>query len=170
VPVVDLKDAGTWAEGLQPRLRAAAVRGLWSAAARGVQTIVGEIIPARVPEPFDRGTYKAGWRAVNEPDGALIQNLEPHAAHIELGVRAANVKIGAKLIQALASWAERKGLVKKGGGVRIAWAIAKTMRKRGIFNRDGKQGLGILKQLVERDLDKIVAEEIDREVAREIEG
>ncbi len=147
------------------RLKAAAVRGVYSAALRGVQDIVGRIIPSKVPVPFDRGPYKAGWKALPEPEGASITNPEVHALFIEEGVRASNVKIGRAMIFALAAWASRKGLVTKGKPEDVAWAIAKNMKKRGIFN--GGKGFHVLGELMDNYLNAYIEEEVAAEIARE---
>lgn len=144
----------------------AAVRGLQSAAARGVQTIVVQIIPSRSPMPVDRATFKAGWRAWPAPDGAVIENFEPHAILIEKGVRGENVKIGRKMIDALTEWAIRKRIVAdEKEAKRFAWALAKKMKQRGIFR--GGRGFGILQELVERYLPDYIAEEVAREIEEE---
>lgn len=168
--VVSLGQAGVAVDLLDKAMREAAIRGLRSAAARGVQVIVTQIIPSRTPQPVDRSVYRAGWRAVasmgSEGGGrwnaADIYNAEPHAAHIEYGVRAANVKIGRVMIQALTAWVQRKGIAKGAEAVGAAWAIAKAMQKRGIFGR----GLGILTELVEKRLPTIIKEEVERELAQ----
>lgn len=165
--------AVTWAEykrylkKVRPRQRMAAIRGLHSAAARAVQIIVTEIIPSRTPQPVDRGLYRAGWRFVPEQDGALIENVEPHAAFIEYGVRSANVKIGRAMITALSEWIVRKRIVSASEPkevLRAAWAIAKAMKRRGIFGK----GMRVLEELVVMRLDAVVAEEIAREVGKEL--
>lgn len=154
-------------EKLGPAWRDAAIKGLYSAAMRGVQCIVTKIIPSRTPEPTDRAVYKSGWRATPESWGARVINLTPYANIIEGGVRAENVKIGTAMIRALASWAERKGLVDKGDGMSVAWAIAKSMQKKGIFNRGGFPGLQILATLFNtpENMPTFVREEVAREVA-----
>ena len=146
------------------RFREAAVRGLHSAAARGVQVLQTELVPSRVPQPVDRGLFRAGWRFFPDPDGAWITNVEPHAAHVEYGVRAENVKPGRKMIAALAEWAARKGLAEKGEeAVSAAWAIAKAMRRRGIFGK----GMHLLDELMQDRMPDIVKEEIEAEINRE---
>jgi hypothetical protein len=158
--VVTLKNAGVEFEDMGKRLRSAAIKGLRSAALRGVAIIVSEIIPSRVPQPVDRGIYRAGWKAMplgGKNPGAVIYNLEPHAALIEYSVRAANVKVGRAMIAALAEWARRKGFEDP---ERAAWGIAKKMKERGIF---GQTGLGVLRELNKR-LPAIVREEVTREV------
>jgi hypothetical protein len=170
VPTIDIQAMPKWVKTLGPAWKAAAERGLYSAALKGVQLIVGQIIPSRTPQPVDRGVYRAGWRAVQETGGARIENVEPHADFIEFGVRAGNVKVGAAMLRALAAWAERKGLAKKGGGgMQVAWAIAGAMKKKGIFNSQGRNGLGILRELVEKpeNLFAIIEKEIAKEIRKE---
>jgi hypothetical protein len=162
--VVDIKDAEAWVADLGPKLRRATVKGLHSAALRGVQVVVTQIIPSRSPQPVDRALYRGGWRAALLDDGADIENLEPHAVFIEDGVRAGNVKIGRKMLKALAEYALRKRLAaNEVEAARVAWAIARTMQRRGIF---GQRGLGVLRELVEKHLKKIVEEEVAREIER----
>lgn len=160
---ITLKQAAQKTEELGEKWRKAAIIGLQSAAARGVQDIITRIIPSRTPEPVDRGVYRAGWRFYPSPDGAVIENFEPHAVLIEDGVRAANVKIGKAMINALAEWVSRKGIASGEDAVSVAWAIAKAMKKRGIF---GKQGMGILRELVDRYLPGYVEEEVARELEK----
>lgn len=163
MPAMSMTEYRQWLKGFKGRFREAAVRGIQSAAMRGVAAIQTEIIPAIVPQPVDRGLYRAGWRWTPEEDGATIFNNEPHAKFIEFGVRAANVKIGRKMIQALAEWVVRKKLARPGKeALRAAWAIAKTMQRRGIFGR----GQNVLALLRGRMLD-FLQEEVAREVAIE---
>ena len=147
-----------------PRFRAAAVRGLHASAARGVQIIQTELIPNRVPQPVDRGLFRAGWRFFPDADGAWLTNVEPHASSVENGVRAENVKPGRKMIAALAEWAARKGLAEKGEeAVQAAWAIAKAMKRRGIFGK----GMHLLDELMQDRMPDIVREEVAAEINRE---
>ena len=175
MPINELDKAEAWVVHVEHECRDAAVKGLRSAAHRGVQKIVAEIIPSKKPQPVDRGIYQAGWHAMDQEGGADIENLQPHAVFIEEGVRAANVKIGRAMIQALAEWAQRKGLLGRrarsaSGKARqdkeaqsAAWAIAKSMQRRGIF---GQHGLGILRELVEKHLEEIVREEVEQEIKK----
>ncbi len=191
-----LENAGQHYRDMAPKLQAAARRGLLSAAERGVQRIVSEIIPSRSPQPVDRGVYRAGWKARSIEDGAEILNTEAHAVFIEEGVRPGNVKAGRAMIAALLEWVVRKGMgksrlapshtaLRKVGGkltashtvlkvvhdedanMQVVWAIIASMKKRGIFNRGG-QGLGILKQL-NNELPDICREEVTREIAKVFE-
>ncbi len=162
MPVVELEMAERWVGKTEKDLRKAMVKGLFSAALAGVQEIVVSIISSRSPQPIDRGIYRAGWRAVPSPDGADIENLEPVAVFIEEGVRAENVKPGQAMLDALTEWVQRKGLANGPEAASAAYAIAMNMQKKGIF---GKQGMGILRELVNGQLTKL----IEREVAREID-
>lgn len=153
---ITLKEAAPHFAKLAGRQREAALRGLRSAAMRGVQLVVAEIIPSRTPQPVDRGVYRAGWRWEPTPEGAVVENLEPHAAVVERGARSTNVKPGRQMIAALQEWARRKGLEDPESA---AWAIARAMQRRGIFG----DGLRVLAELNER-LPAIVEEEVGREL------
>jgi hypothetical protein len=166
---IELKDAAGFIDSkLGPAIREGAKRGLFSAALRMVQEIQLRTIPATVPQPSARGFYKAAWRAEETPDGAEFFNTMPYAAMIEYGVRAGNVKIGTGMISSLADWVKMKGLARDTNEAwHIAWAIAKDMRKRGIFNK----GTGL--RIMERasvHLPQIVQEEVEREVERALGG
>jgi len=164
MPEITLKQAAQKTDELNERWNKAAVRGLQSAAARGVQDIITRIIPSRTPQPVDRGLYRAGWRFYPAPNGAVIECFEPHAVLIEEGVRAANVKPGKAMIRALTEWVQRKGIASADEAESVAWRIAKTMQKRGIF---GKQGMGVLRELVEKYLPNYIEEEVARELEKE---
>jgi|ERR1700722_287115 len=151
-------------------------KGALSAAQRIVEIITTEIIPDQNPPPVFMRAYAAGWHAEPTAEGADIVNSVPYASIIEYGARGENIKIGRAMIDAIAQWVLRKGLVgkpgKSGSDARqrqdtqaraIAWAIAVHMKKVGIFNRDGKKGL----RIGEKALDKgraVVGEEIAREL------
>lgn len=164
VPTLTLAEYRKLVVSYKGRFRAAAVRGLHSAAARGVQIIQTELIPARVPQPVDRGLFRAGWRFFLDEDGAWLTNTEPHAGHVEHGVRAEHVKIGKRMIAALAEWAARKGLASAGEeAVSAAWAIAKAMKRKGIFGK----GMHVLDELMRDRMPDIAKEEILAEINRE---
>ncbi len=148
-------------------MRDAAYQGLVAAGARGLQVLVVEIIPKRSPQPVDRGVFRAGWKLRVGTDYVDIYNDELHALFIEEGVRASNVKIGQRMIAALAEWALRKGIANNPKeALGAAWGIAKAMAKKGIFNRDGKSGLGVLRELVEWHLDNIIETEVLRALGK----
>lgn len=186
----DLADYEQFTKQLQFGLSNAARKGLLSAALRTANLIQTRIIPNTKPEPVDRGRYKAGWLVKKTSYGASLTNSVPYASMIELGVRAANVKPGRAMLKALAEWAQRKGLGKtivqpKAGkslgkanakaapvkwkkatdsaAMRIAWAIAMSMKRKGIFN--GGTGLLIFAQ-AEVEIPNIIREEVAREIKR----
>ncbi len=161
---IDLQDAAGLFGAMNSRLRRAALDGLYSAALRSVQAIQTTIVPSRSPAPIDRGLFRAGWKARREPDGATIENLEPHAPFIEWGVRAGAVKPGPAMIRALVEWVERKGLASGGEATRAAWRIARAMQARGIFR--GGRGFRILETLREWYLARFVEEEVGRAIEK----
>ena len=172
---IELEDAARWWGGKVEGLREGALRGLYSAALRTVQHIQTSIIPNEPRPPVDRGAFRAGWRAGKLSNGAIIENTLPYASVIERGARAENVKISGPMIEALTEWVKRKGLAgNKPRGDRteydsqarnIAWAIAVSMKRRGIFN-DG-QGLRVLEK-AEKMIPKFVREECAREMRRDV--
>jgi hypothetical protein len=166
---ISIQHAPKWVTELEGKLNKAAKRGLFSAAQRVVSVIQNEIIPSEPRVPVDRGIYRAGWRARVIPDGALVYNGTPAAAVIEDGGRAENVKVGRAMINALAEGVVRKGLTgaakneeKAQAGRQIAWAIAQSMKKKGIF---GGVGLGIMRKARAR-IPELIDEEVRAEIKR----
>jgi site-specific recombinase XerC len=162
---ITFAQAPAWVSKLDGELRKAAQRGLYSAGLRLQSKIVNEVIPQTRPHPpVDRSLYRAGWRLRRlAADAVLVFNATAQAAFIEGGVRKKNVKIGRAMIDALAEWAKRKGLVDKedpGAARSAAFAIAQSMKKRGIF---GPRGLRVLAR-ANAGVGKMLAEEIRREV------
>lgn len=162
-------EAPKWVEKSADKAKKRLIRAIEVAARRMVVHLQTEIIPQTQPHaPVDRGLFRAGWRVHPHARGVTVFNTTPgnYGPHIEYGVRAANVKIGRRMIDALAAWAKRKGLQPRPIKARarlvdgkhtfgpapsgrdsyrgIAFAIARGMKKRGIFNR-GK-GLRVLER------------------------
>jgi hypothetical protein len=167
---ISIDEAPDWIRKLAGDRLKAAERGLFAAALHTVEVIQTEIIPAEPRIPVDRGIYKAGWRAKKIPRGAMVYNRTPHAVIIEHGARAENIKIGRAMIDALAGWVIRKGLTgaakgaeKHAEGRRIAWAIAQSMKKKGIFNEGN--GLKILEKARKR-IPEFIVEEVTRELEK----
>jgi hypothetical protein len=174
-----IREAGNWLKAADEESNAAMLRGLNAAALRLVQHIQTVVIPGITPEPVARGAYKAAWRAERLPNGAEVVNTTIQSIFIEYGVKPGNVHISRKMIEALAAWVRMKGIggrfkVSKTGVVRlhraskdeaidIAWAIAKSMQKHGIFRAGmglkvletaGKSAPMFIRQEVERELKK----------------
>lgn len=146
----DIKQASALKKFLDTKTEKAMLEAVQAAGLRVVEDIQTTLIPGAKPPPVDRGRYRAGWRMRPKKWGAEIANTVPHAVFIEDGVRAKNVKPGRKMIDALTAWVKRKGIVSgrgKGAALEargVAFAIARSMKKKGIFNR-GK-GFGILRR------------------------
>lgn len=161
---IKLEEAAAWIDGeLKPDMKAAAVRGLVSAAAALVQEITLRIIPTKSPQPVDRGVFRAGWRSYPEADGATIENTEPHAAFIEWGVRGGSVKVGFPLVNALTEWVQRKGIASGTDARSAAYGIALAAQRRGFFN--GGTGFRILEDAMKLAPD-IIRREVENELRR----
>jgi hypothetical protein len=163
---IDIEKAPAWIRALEGRQRAAAKRGLLSAAKRMVGIIVNEVIPAEPRVPVDRGIYRGAWKATPTEDGAILYNDSPHGVIVEEGARAENIRPGRAMLDALTEWVIRKRIGGTGSQVearRIAWAIVKSMQKHGIFNQ-GK-GLKIMAK-ANRRLPKVIVEEVSEELRR----
>lgn len=119
-------------------------KALFGVAMRVVATIQNEVIPSEPRVPVDKGLYRAAWKFKKIPKGAVIYNSMPYASAIEYGVRPGHVKPGKKMRLALEEWIVRKGIGTKEDAPGIAWAMAISMNKKGIFN--GGKGLHILKK------------------------
>jgi hypothetical protein len=183
---MSLKDGSAWVRGLANNLPTAAKRGLYSAGLRIMADLQNDN-----SLPRDRGTYRAGWRCDPTDQGAEVHNVAMHGLFIEESVRSENVKIGRRMIDALAEWAKRKGLGvtykaiapgKKGGAWvsgkgyvkaikatkdelrAIAWAIAISIKRRGLFN--APIGLKPLANAFKLNGRRYAEEEVKREVMK----
>lgn len=154
-------EAPQWVERAVARKKAHLLNAMEAAGRRTVVHLQTEVIAQAQPHPpVDRGLFRAGWHLHRHARGIVIYNITPgnYGPIIDRGARAANIKVGRKMIDALAGWAKRKGLNPDGPGERlrgkrrpgveayrgVAWAIAMRMKKRGIFN--GGKGLRILEK------------------------
>lgn len=181
----DISEADEMARELGFSIDKAAKRAVLSLALRIVQHITTYVIPREDPQPVDRGAFRAGWRAKKEPDGATVKNTLPYASVIEYGARAENIKVGKKMIDALAAWVLRKGIgisrtpartkmtrkqikeSQQNEARKVAWAIAMGMLKKGIFNRgDERGGLRVLEKGL-KIAKHAFADELKRELERE---
>lgn len=149
-------------------VRQAAIKGLRSAALRGVQDIVTRIIPSRSPRPVDRGLFAAGFKPVDLPTGAAIENREPHAPYVEYGVMGDRVRPGRAMIDALVGWVERHGLATGDDARSAAFAIARSLQAKGIF-RQGK-GMRILEEWVTEKAKQTAKTEVARELKALFKG
>lgn len=174
----DISEAEEIAKHLRVDIEKVAKRAILATAHRMVQHIITVVIPREPRQPVDRGAYRAAWKAIKDPRGAIVYNGIPYGGIVEDGARAENVKISRAMIIALTGWVMRKGIGKRGPrpkgqtraqakvaryqeAQRIAWAIAMGMKKHGIFNRG--HGLKILEKAL-----KIVANAFAQELKTEI--
>lgn len=163
MPTFDAKRSEVFARWLREQLVSATKRAAFSTATRLVGVIQNELIPNASPPPVFDGHYRSAWRPTRTADGADVVNDIPYAPIIEYGARPENIKIGREMIDALEEWVRRKGIAAGEDSRGVAWAIAQTFKKKGIFN--GGKGLRIAEQARKRISD-ILAEEVKREVAR----
>lgn len=184
-----IEDLVSWARA---GLMGGSKKGTISSAMKMVQIITTEIIPAIERPPVDTRAYAAGWRVEMSENGANVVNTLPYASIIEFGAREENIKIGRKMIDALTAWVLRKGLMmdRESGKMSVrprkasnmeerinheqearnlAWAIAKGMQKRGIFNRNGQRGLRVGQQALAR-VRPLAMKEIERAIAKQLKG
>lgn len=175
-----LEDADKFVDALAMGFKEAAELGLLSAAQKTVEHIQTVVIPDTKPNiPVDRGIYKGAWRAEKCEGGAVVYNDSPAAGVIEDGAKGTSIVIGRKLIVALAAWIRRKGIgsttVNRRNGTtssvkatvteatRMAFAIAQSMKVKGIFQ--GK-GLKVLERAEEK-IPEFIREEVAAEIKKE---
>lgn len=173
-----LEEADKFLAAVSVLMTEGAKKGLVSAAERTAEYITTDVIPESKPSPpEDKGIYKAGWKAAPHPEGAIVFNDVPYASVIETGAKAQNIFIGQAMIKAIAEWVRRKGIgdrtvTSKNGVTRvvkasvteatsIAWAIAKSMQKKGIFG----DGLKVFERASQKIPD-FIREEVKREIEK----
>jgi hypothetical protein len=113
-----------------PKLKAAVVRGLRSAAQRGVGVVVEEIDKAEPYPAVNTGSLRQSARAENTEYGAAIVVDAPHAAPINNGTRPFYPPIGPLVV-----WAMRKFGVTENEAHKIARNVAKKIAEEGIEPR-----------------------------------
>ncbi len=139
----DIQDTDGLFEHVSDAIEKGRRAGMLSAGMRLVGVIQNELIPQAKPHPpEDQGAYKAAWHAEPTATGADVYNDSPHAPIIEYGARAANIKVGRKLIDALSEWIVRKGLAGKGRGSIQARAHADEVRSFAFAIAKSMQGFG----------------------------
>lgn len=165
---ITINQAPAWAKRLEGKMHDAALKGVRSAGQRLVAH-VQEVVDAEPRKPVDKAIYRGAWRAKQVPNGSLVYNDAPHASIVEDGVRAENVKVGRKMIDALADWVDRHGMVRDVGKAgraaaarSVAFAIANSMKVRGIF---GGTGLKIFHK-ANAATPRFLEEEIQRELRK----
>lgn len=138
---------------LPGELEQAVIRGLRSAAQRGVGIVVQEIDSAQPYPAVDRGELRQSVAATDIDRGARIHVDAPHAIYIELGTRPHWPPIAP-----LAEWALRKGIADdQDEAEEIAFAIAKQISVEGTIPRF------FMKKAMQK-LELIIPGEVQREL------
>lgn len=88
-----------------------------------------EVDRAKPRPPVDRGTYRRSVRVDRTDRGAKFYNFSPHAVIIEKG-RGRNKRMPP--IKAIQGWVRRKGIASSRNAKSVAFAIAKSIAKRGL--------------------------------------
>lgn len=188
-----MTDAGTWARVMSQRMPEAAKRGLLSAALRLQQDLMTDPTLPHDRNMYKMG-WRAeptpdGADVYNQTTQGLL--IEESARGQDQGKP---WPIGKAMITALAEWIKRKGLVnRKVGGEEyarrfkmpiqkrrkflqgdegekdlkgMAWAIARAIQKRGLFN--APVGLQPLRKAFDAHGAQFVEEEVSRELQRSL--
>jgi hypothetical protein len=179
MPSFDISESAKVAAWTKEGLDKAVRRGLISTGYRVVQEITTNFIPNSNPPPVLDGIFRAGWHVDETSDPIAVVNNVPYAVIIDKGARAENIKIGRNMIEALTEWVIKKGFVgrraRAGSTARAeqdtnarntAWAIAVSMKKKGIFDKGN--GLRISEK-AQAFAAKIVNEEVAREINKGID-
>jgi hypothetical protein len=179
MPTFDIKQTQEIADHVEHQLEEATHRGLLSAGMRLIGVIQNELIPGAQPPPppILNRHYTSAWQIEDVSSKEVhVKNTMPYAAVIERGARPENVKIGRLMIDALTEWVITKGMVGRPKSPnakavatiearQIAWAIAKSMQTKGIFIRNGQEGLRIAEKAAKR-APELVAKEVAREIKK----
>lgn len=136
--------------------REAQKRGLVNAAMKGHSWIITKLIPSIEPKPFDTGAFRAGWNFKVIDTGAIIYNPVPHAPFINFGVP--KPRVSAKH---LVEWVVRKRIADAKDAPRVAWLIAKSINKRGLF-------MSPQFRITQRAVDEFLVQEVATQVAAEL--
>ena len=117
-------------EDMPKELEDAVIRGLRSAALRGVGFVVEEIDRAEPYPAVNFGTLRQSTHRALLPKGAVVFNDAPHFPFIEYGTRPHMPPVSPLIV-----WAARKFGVDDIEAEAIAWAVAKKIAREGITPR-----------------------------------
>lgn len=162
-----LDDYPEWVRRLgRGRAFKAARRGTMRAALRAIPELHKATGNAPPGNPSGVGTggavntgfYKRAWKAEALPDGARLYNASKYGGVIEGGRRP-----GSRFppLDAIRDWAQRRLGLSKKEAASAAYPIAKAIARRGLI---GRKVLGRVLPL----LPKFLAEEVDKELKREL--
>lgn len=117
-------------EDLPKEVEDAVIRGLRSAALRGVGFVVEEIDRAEPYPAVNFGVLRQSTKRALLPKGAQVYNDAPHFPFMEYGTRPHFPPIAPLVV-----WATRKFGVDEAEAEAIAWAVAKKIAREGIAPR-----------------------------------
>jgi hypothetical protein len=117
-------------EDMPKELEGAVVRGLRSAALRGVGFVTEEIDASKPYPPVNFGQLRQSTKWAPLPKGAQVFNDAPHFPFMEYGTRPHFPPVAPLIV-----WATRKFGVDEAEAEAIAWAVAKKIAKEGIEPR-----------------------------------
>jgi hypothetical protein len=112
--------------GRGEKIEQAAIRGMRSAALRGVGIVQAAISDTSPFPAEDTGRLKRSVHYVREDDGARVEVDAPHAPHIEYGTRPHTPPL-----EPLITWAVRKFRVPEEEALKIARGVQKKIQKEG---------------------------------------
>ena len=128
--VVTLQQFAELLDDLPKELEVAVIRGLRSAALRGVGFVTEEIDQASPYPPVNFGVLRQSTRRALLPKGAQVFNDAPHFPFLEFGTRPHFPPIAPLVV-----WATRKFGADAAEAESIAWAVAKKIARDGIAPR-----------------------------------
>lgn len=152
-----LQEFQKWLRKQPAVYRGAVVRGLRSAAHRGVGIIVQEIDNAEPHPAVNTGRLRQSARARNTADGADVEVDAPHAAVMNDGARPFKPPLWP-----LVEWAVRKFSITQSEAYAVAKSVQKKIMAEGIeprhyFDKAMKRIEEIVNEEVQRELDQIGA-------------
>lgn len=149
---MSLAEYQKWLKSQPDKIQGAVVRGVRSAAQRGVGVVVEEIDKAEPYPAVNTGSLRQSARARNTPTGASLDVDAPHAAPINNGCRPFHPPLGPLVV-----WAVRKFGVTESE----AWGIAKSVAKK--IATEGIEPRHFFEKAMAR-MGPIIDEEVTREL------
>lgn len=139
---------------MPPEVEAAVMRGIKSAALRGVGIIVKHIDTASPYPAVNNGALRQSVRVSFTARTAVLSVDAPHAIFIDKGTRPHRPPIGPLIV-----WATRKFGLDEREARRVAWAVALKIEREGIAPRN----------FMARAMAEIKGEVLNTEIMRELE-
>ncbi len=139
---------------MPPEIEEAVMRGIKSAAMRGVGIIVKHIDTAHPYPAVNTGALRQSVNLRFTPRTAVLTVDAPHAVFSDKGTRPHSPPIGPLIV-----WATRKFGLDEDEAVRVAWAVRKKIEREGIAPRNW----------MAKAMAEIKGEVLNAEIMRELE-